>query len=556
MKRLLNNLLGSLSSGSRKRSGSRKNSFRPQLDALEERQVPATFNVWNNADSGVGTLRQAILDSNASPSQVGVNEIQFDFAPGTINFIELKSSLPVITAAVNINGYSQAGSHENTLLNGDNAVISVGLYGEGAWTGLYIDAANVTVQGLGISHFKGDGIVLFAGADHAVIQGNYVGANGGNGIQVYSSDNVIGGELDLGHRNVITGNKGWGIEIDSIFGAVPHDNIIQDNWIGLSFNGLADGNAMGGIKLDGAFDTQIGGSTNAWKGNVIAYNNGSGILMTGAKTSLTFVNGNDIHDNFGDGVDIFYGANNNFVGAHLTSGNKIHNNTFDGVLLREGTQNWVTDNSIFANGSGIWNMQGANQGIQAPWLTSAVGGPSNVTITGSFHGKANTTYELDFYDNPNLVYYRDEGMTYLGAIAVTTDAQGNATFVANLPKSVQAGHTITAQLEGTEGSSQFSNYVTFVKNKPHGPPPHAKGSVGAPVGVGLTDAVFQASQVHRDGVSAPASHLMQFTPGQVETNQDATHRDIWSGGNLAAVLDAVWADFAAPVHGPKVELLW
>src|SRR5262249_32433722 len=155
--------------------------------------------------------------------------------------------------------------------------------------------------------------------------------------------------------------------------------------IGLNSNGVANGNFMGGIKLNGASETMIGGNANALAGNVIAYKSGSGILMTGAKTSLTFVNGNDIHNNFGAGVDIFYGASLNFVGAHLTSGNKIHNNAFNGVLQREGTQNWVTDNSIFANNAGIRLMQGANQGIQAPWLTSAVGGPANVTITGTFH---------------------------------------------------------------------------------------------------------------------------------------------------------------------------
>jgi hypothetical protein len=205
-------------------------------------------------------------------------------------------------------------------------------------------------------------------------------------------------------------------------------------------------------------------------------------------------------------------------------------------LLREGTQNWVTDNSIFANGSGIWNMQGANQLIQAPWLTSAVGGPSNVTITGSFHGKANTTYELDFYDNPNLVYYRDEGMTYLGAIAVTTDAQGNATFVANLPKSVQAGHTITAQLEGTEGSSQFSNYVTFVKNQQPVPPPHGQKSVGAPVGVSQSigglltqgsvqhavNASFQTLRASGAGVSSLTSQLTPFSLDRGAVKQDVT----------------------------------
>src|SRR5262249_704358 len=194
--------------------------------------------------------------------------------------------------------------------------------------------------------------------------------------------------------------------------------------------------------------------------------------------------------------------------------------------------------------------------------SSGGGGDGRIRITGRFHGKANTTYELDFYDNPNLVYYRDEGMTYLGAIAVTTDAQGNATFVANLPKSVQSGHTITAQLEGTEGSSQFSNYVTFVKNQQPAPPPQPRGPVGAPVGVGLpdggglvlgpgqrlTDAVFQTLQAQRDGVSSLTSPLTLFTPGQVEAKQDATHGYVGTRASLGRVSDAVWTDFAALVR--------
>src|SRR5262249_9746130 len=49
---------------------------RPYLEALEDRTVPSTFTVENLADSGAGSLRQAILDANALP---GADVI--DFAP-------------------------------------------------------------------------------------------------------------------------------------------------------------------------------------------------------------------------------------------------------------------------------------------------------------------------------------------------------------------------------------------------------------------------------------------------------------------------------------------
>src|SRR4051812_46561297 len=41
--------------------------FRPGLEALEERAVPASFNVTTTVDGGAGSLRQAILDANDRP---------------------------------------------------------------------------------------------------------------------------------------------------------------------------------------------------------------------------------------------------------------------------------------------------------------------------------------------------------------------------------------------------------------------------------------------------------------------------------------------------------
>jgi len=40
--------------------------FRPGLEALEDRLVPATFTVFNLNDSGPGSLRQAVTDANSS----------------------------------------------------------------------------------------------------------------------------------------------------------------------------------------------------------------------------------------------------------------------------------------------------------------------------------------------------------------------------------------------------------------------------------------------------------------------------------------------------------
>src|SRR5947208_14528397 len=59
-------------------------SFVPRLDVLEDRSLPSTFSVSNLADSGPGSLRQAVLDANASP---GADDVVF--APGVSGTITL-----------------------------------------------------------------------------------------------------------------------------------------------------------------------------------------------------------------------------------------------------------------------------------------------------------------------------------------------------------------------------------------------------------------------------------------------------------------------------------
>ena len=129
----------------------------------------AVFTVTNTNDSGSGSLRQAINDSNAS---AGPNDILFNI-PGTGPFtIQPLTPLPVITTPVTINGYSQPGSSVNTdplatnavlqiVLNGNNyttgtIVIDVNgniIYADSTAYGLYISGDNCVVQGLIINEW-------------------------------------------------------------------------------------------------------------------------------------------------------------------------------------------------------------------------------------------------------------------------------------------------------------------------------------------------------------------------------------------------------------------
>src|SRR5262247_2153339 len=74
--------------------------FVPRLEALEDRTVPSTFTVGNLADSGPGSLRQAILDANDHP---GADVIAF--APAARDgAIVLTSGELLITDDLRIDG--------------------------------------------------------------------------------------------------------------------------------------------------------------------------------------------------------------------------------------------------------------------------------------------------------------------------------------------------------------------------------------------------------------------------------------------------------------------
>src|SRR5713226_5661739 len=77
-----------------------------RLEALEDRTAPATFTVMNTNDSGLGSLRQAILDANAAS---GMNTIAFNISGGGVHVIQPASPLAALTHAVVVDGSTQPG---------------------------------------------------------------------------------------------------------------------------------------------------------------------------------------------------------------------------------------------------------------------------------------------------------------------------------------------------------------------------------------------------------------------------------------------------------------
>ncbi|MBE0540176.1 MAG: hypothetical protein IH623_02215 [Verrucomicrobia bacterium] len=334
------------------------------------------YEVTSTADSGPGSLRQAIVDAGTSADSI-VFQIP---GPGPHTITPL-SPLPLITAGL-VDATTQTGYVNQPVieLNGTSA-------GSGT-VGLRLGGAGSTVRGLAINRFSADGIRCDTGGH--VIQGNHVGTdvtgsiargNGQYGIFVFgTSGNRIGG-LNAIQRNVVSGTNETGIYILN-----GSSNIIQGNYVGISADGTNDlGNRNNGITVFNSRDNLIGG-TLPGEGNVIAGNNGSGINLNNAGAYGNVIQGNLLGlgyngagavSNTADGITLNNAPRNLIGGTALGAGNIISGNGQAGVFLN-GTGaagNRIEGNHIGTDPTGMTALGNAFAGItMSGALSNVVGG--------------------------------------------------------------------------------------------------------------------------------------------------------------------------------------
>ena len=193
----------------------------------------ATLKVNTTADSGPGSLRQAILDANATTA---ADTIKFAISPAGPHIITLASTLPVITWPVSINGRSEPGYAGSPLIQLDNGT------GDPLANGLDVVAGASKITGLSITNF-GVGIRLSDG-DADQIKANWLGldlsgaaAGNGTGLEIIagSASNVVGG-TSADKRNVISGNSESGIKIS---GAGTTGDVVKGNFVGTDVTGAS-----------------------------------------------------------------------------------------------------------------------------------------------------------------------------------------------------------------------------------------------------------------------------------------------------------------------------
>jgi hypothetical protein len=252
--------------------------------------------VTNTDDSGAGSLRQAIHNSNVMINGAAPDEITFNIPGGGVQTIQLASLLPVIGEGVFLNGYSQPGSSANTLATGTNALLMIELSGGG----LTVLGSDTTIRGIVA---KGIGVGL---ASNVKIEGNFIGTNASGtaaaanpttGIVLGAASNsTIGGDTPAA-RNLISGNHTGVL----LVGPLTTGNVIAGNYIGTNKSGTAAiPNGVSGIILGPYAENNLIGGTTAAARNIISGNARGGIAATTnyPGSVYTLGDGNRIQGNY------------------------------------------------------------------------------------------------------------------------------------------------------------------------------------------------------------------------------------------------------------------
>lgn len=435
----------------------------------------------NDADDGECnlshcSLREAIMLAN---ELIGLDTIAFAIQASGPQTIVLSDTLDVITDPVVINGLTQPGGTcplalappQMDILTTEKVALDVdplppappqlsieldgSLAGIGA-QGLVITAGGSTVRGLAINNFDGDGVVLEDGGNN-VLECSIIGldiggtdplGNGGNGLVVdNSAGNRIGAAeidpLSLGDEAVAATLHLGNVIADNdghgilVTGDGAVDNELYGNVIGLDLTATMPlGNGLDGIHVEDAPNIAIGRKMVDLM-NFIGANGENGISLIGASDAQVI---------------------GNFVGADA-SGVAVLGNGENGVLMVDSFSAMVAYNLVAGNGltgmtlNGESNSNSVTDNIIGSdiWALSA--------LSNGSHGLAVTGYDNVIQRN-TIFYNMGHGVVVEGELSTGNHLLDNKIF-GNLGLGIDlGGDAITANDVGDldTGANLLQNY--------------------------------------------------------------------------------------------------
>lgn len=445
-----------LSAPSPRRTARRR---RLAIENLEGRELLTTFAVSNAADSGGGSLRQAIINSDntaATPSSPNIITFQ-----GLVNVtqIQLQSALPAISQPVIIDGTTE-GSY-----NGAHPFVQlIGNYAGGSALGLDITASGTQVKALAIDGFNAGGI-LIDNASNVVLDHDYVGINpannatgtDANGNVIYEGNGVYGVTIQSENAGTATGNvlSSDIVSANSYNGIIlsgtgTTKNVISGTNIGTDNTGAAvvddPGNALGngqhggggsGVVINGGASYNTIGGTTAAARDVILGNKSYGVYITDGNTVHNVIEGDVIgtditglhavdsvgrsYGNGSGGVAIVVGASYNVVSGTATAPEVISGNAGDGVVISgEAYHNQVSGVFIGTDINGETALPNTGDGVAVNSASTGnfiglAGSRANVISGNTGNGVSLTGFDTDqnFVEN-DLIGIDAGGVVSLG----------------------------------------------------------------------------------------------------------------------------------------------
>jgi HYR domain/PKD domain len=401
----------------------------------------ASFTVTNTADSGAGSLRQAMLNANSSGAgphttifNIPTSDPGFD---GSVFTIKPLSSLPELRGGIMIDGATQTTFSGDTNPFGPEVVLNGSMVPSGA--GILISGDNGGVKNLVVNGFPGGALALSRLPFDSTPSGNQLLNNyiGTDPTGTFAVPNA--GGVSIG---------GFGTP-----GAEARDNRVENNLI--SGN---TGSAFGSCDIKGTqiINNKIGTD----RTGTLAIPNGTGLVMDCTGSLENVIRGNTIAYNHGDAIksrpDFRFG---NFHHENVVRQNSIFRN--DGMAINWSPPPFGTVDGPTANDACDTDISGSNFLQNFPVITRAETDCTTTTIEGTLNSNAGKVFEIELFSNDTAdASGFGEGQTYLDVVSVTTNASCNANFSIVLPFTVDAGKFITATATDAIGNtSEFSAAV-------------------------------------------------------------------------------------------------
>ena len=267
------------------RGGRKRSPIRLGVEALEDRLVPSTFTVTNLADSGAGSLRDAITQADAISGSSSIN-----FAvTGTI---APQSPLPALSQNIDILGPGPA----SLTVNFHDSGTSIGSWGFTIDPGETVTISGLTLTQASVQAIYASRVDLTVSNCAITNNGSETDATFGAGIDSFNGTLAVDNCIFSNNALSLIDGYGAAIFIEGDSAATISNSTFTSN-VSCDGGGIGVG-TMGTLTVTGCTfslnQSLIGGPVNG------DYGQGGAVWFQGGTTGLTTFTGDTFSGNFAD----------------------------------------------------------------------------------------------------------------------------------------------------------------------------------------------------------------------------------------------------------------